>query len=210
MINSIGPGNIVKALDGANLSDAKLIQISTSDVFGGEKNFFKENDHPKPINVYGWSKFMGEKILEHEAKTRGIKYFIVRTNWLYSKHRKTFVDFIHENLLQKKQIEVISDQYGVVTWAKDLVESLVNFINNSKKYESGIYHLVSSFDRRLSRMDIAKEIASITGFESKFLKSSKMENIFKVLRPKNVVLINSKFPKMPDWKKSLKKFLLTK
>jgi len=209
-VNLFGPGNIVTALGRANLNNCKFIQISTSDVFGGEKKFFKENDKPNPVNVYGWSKFLGEKIIEHESKIYPLKYFIVRTNWLYSGHRKTFVDFIHENLLQKKQIEVISDQYGVVTWAKDLAESLTNFIKNFSKYETGIYHLVSSFDRRLSRLDIAKEIANIAKADSKYLKPSKRESVFKVPRPKSVVLINSKLPKMPDWKKSLKKFLLTK
>ena len=206
-VNSIGPGNIVKALRGAKLEDTQFIQISTSDVFGGEKNFFKESDSPKPVNVYGQSKFLGEKILEQESKISGVKYFIVRTNWLYGKHRKTFVDFIYENLKNKKQIEVISDQYGVVTWAKDLALSVVKLMNGSAKYESGIYHLVSGFEKRLSRLDIAKEIANIADSKADYLKPSKRENVFKVPRPKSVVLINSKLPKMPDWKKSLKKFL---
>lgn len=208
-VNSIGPGNIARALKEAKLFSSLLVQISTSDVFGGEKNSFTERDEPRPVNTYGFSKFLGEKILQHELKNSEIKYFIVRTNWLYSKHRKTFVDFIHENLLQKKQIEVIADQYGVVTWAKDLSESIGKLIKNYNKYESGIYHLVSNFEKRLSRFDIAKEIAKIAKAENKYLKPSKRENVFKVPRPKSVVLVNSKLPKMPDWKKSLKRFLLT-
>lgn len=209
-VNSLGPGNIVAALGNSKLFNSRFIQISTSDVFGGEKRFFKENDTPNPVNVYGWSKFLGEKILEQESKNHSLKYFIIRTNWLYSKHRKTFVDFIYENLLQKKQIEVISNQYGVVTWAKDLADAIGTFINRSAQYKSGIYHLVSNFNRRLSKMDIAKEIAMISGTDKKYLKSSKMEKVFKVPRPKNVALRNSKLPKMPDWNKSLKTFLLFK
>ncbi|MEK7502862.1 MAG: NAD(P)-dependent oxidoreductase [Patescibacteria group bacterium] len=209
-VNSIGPGNIAKALGNAKLPNSKFIQISTSDVFGGEKKFFKESDSPKPVNIYSQSKFFGEKILEQESKIYSLKYFIVRTNWLYSKHRKTFVDFIYENLRDKKQIDVISDQYGVVTWAKDLATSIVDLMDGSAKYENGIYHLVSHFDRRLSRFDIAKEIANIAKAGHKHLKPSKRADVFKVPRPKSVVLVNSKLPRMPDWKKSLKKFLLTK
>lgn len=208
-VNSVGPGNIAKALKEAKLLNSILVQISTSDVFGGEKNFFREHDEPRPVNTYGFSKFLGEKILGHELKDGTIKYFIVRTNWLYSKHRKTFVDFIYDNLLEKKQTEIIADQFGVVTWAKDLAESVGDLIKNSNKYQSGIYHLVSSFNRRLSRLDIAKEIAKIAKAENKYLKPGKRADVFKVPRPESVVLINSKFPKMPDWKKSLKKFLLT-
>lgn len=207
-VNSIGPGNIARALLEAKLLDSKFIQISSSDVFGGENKFFKESDAPNPVNVYGLSKFFGEKIVEHYLKNSNPKYFIIRTNWLYSKHRKTFVDFIYENLLQKKQIEVIADQFGVVTWAKDLAESIGKLVINYNKYESGIYHLVSNFDKRLSRFDIAKEIAKIAKAENKYLKPSKRENVFKIPRPKSVVLVNSKLPKMPNWKKSLARYFL--
>ena len=208
-VNSMGPGNIVRALASLNSRRTKFIQISTSDVFGGKKNFFKEDDKPNPVNVYGWSKFWGEKIIEQECKTNSIDYFIIRTSWLYSKYKKTFVDFIYENLRDKKQIKVISDQFGVVTWAKDLAKYIGNFVKNSEKHESGIYHLVSSFDKRLSRLDIAREIAKIADAESKPLKRSKMARVFKVPRPKSAVLINSKLPKMPNWKKSLKRYLLS-
>ncbi len=208
-INSMGAGNIARASADLNLKKTKFIQISTSDVFGGKKKYFKENDKPNPVNIYGWSKFFGEKLVEQICTENSIDYFIIRTSWLYSKYKKTFVDFIYENLRDKKQIKVISDQFGVVTWAKDLAKYIGNFVKNSEKHESGIYHLVSSFDKRLSRLDIAREIAKIADAESKPLKRSKMASVFKIPRPQGAVLINSKLPKMPNWKKSLKRYLLS-
>ena len=83
-VNSFGPGNIARALADLEFKKTKFIHISTSDVFGGEKKFFKESDNPNPVNVYGWSKFLGEKILEQESKASSSRYFIIRTNSLYS------------------------------------------------------------------------------------------------------------------------------
>ena len=77
LTNAIGTRNMVKA---AAECGAKLVYISTDYVFDGKKGTpYVESDCPRPINVYGVSKYAGELFVQslHEQA------FIVRTSWLY-------------------------------------------------------------------------------------------------------------------------------
>ncbi len=89
-INSEGTKNVVSACKKA---DAILIYISTDFVFDGRKKIpYKETDRPRPLSIYGKSKFNGEKAVKKALK----KYFIIRTSWLYGRRGKNFVDTILE------------------------------------------------------------------------------------------------------------------
>ena len=60
-INAIGARNLATA---ARRIDAKFIQISTDDVFGGDEGkAFCEFDDPHPTTMYGKSKYAGEKLV---------------------------------------------------------------------------------------------------------------------------------------------------
>ena len=60
-INAIGARNLATA---ARRIDAKFIQISTDDVFGGDEDkAFCEFDDPHPTTMYGKSKYAGEKLV---------------------------------------------------------------------------------------------------------------------------------------------------
>lgn len=210
-VNAIGPGIIIKAINQSKLFKTTFFQISTSDVFGNiGKNSFKESDYPKPVNVYGWSKLGGEKIIEAEAKINNIKYFIIRTSWLYSQYKDTFVDYVVKSLKDSKNINIIFDQYNTITWTKDFVKACENFIKFNQKYKSGIYHLASIATKKLSKYDIALKIAQILNLNKKYLKKKSKDDIFKSTRPKAAILTNNQFISMPNWQKSLSKYLRLK
>ena len=76
-INAIGARNLATA---ARRIDAKFIQISTDDVFGGDEDkAFCEFDDPHPTTMYGKSKYAGEKLVRELTD----KHVIVRSSWLY-------------------------------------------------------------------------------------------------------------------------------
>ena len=56
-LNIIGTCNLVKEASKLNI---KIIYLSTSYVYSGEKGNYKESDSIKPWNNYGWSKLGGE------------------------------------------------------------------------------------------------------------------------------------------------------
>lgn len=208
-INSLGPLFISDALRILGLKKAIFIQFSSSDIFGS--NF---NDSPSekeeeifPVNVYSRSKYYGEKFLYGADNI-----YIVRSSWIYSEFKKTFVDAVAEHVRRPNGIfAVASDQRGIPTWGKDIAENARALIE--KKYPYGIYHFApdaSSADA--TRFEIAQEIAKILGQKDAkgLFKKALRAKVFKTPRPASSAIITTKFPKLPHWKKSLHNFIILK
>jgi dTDP-4-dehydrorhamnose reductase len=82
-INGTAAGEIAKAA-----ARAVIVQISTNEVFDGTLDRpYTEDDTPNPINPYGASKLLGERLVA-EATNR---HLIVRTAWLFGPHGSNFV-----------------------------------------------------------------------------------------------------------------------
>lgn len=123
---------------GCKRSGAKMVYISTNYVFSGnEEQAYTEHDTPNPISVYGRSKLAGEwyvqDLLEH--------YLIARTAWLYSNRGRNFLSTMLSLGEQSRQLEVVHDQFGSPTWARDLAKGVMSLLNGAP---SGIYHLTNS------------------------------------------------------------------
>lgn len=149
LVNSIGTYNIATAAKGVG---ARMVYISTDDVFSQADKPHSETEEPAPTKIYGSSKYLGE------LAVRGIlnDYLIVRTAWVFGGGKekdKKFVAKIVEQLDQDK-ISVVSDQPGSPTFAKDLVETVKKLITNK---ERGIVHATNK--GVCSRHDVAIEIA---------------------------------------------------
>lgn len=77
----------------ANDIDAKVIQISTDDVFDKESRIpYNEFDTVHPRTIYGKSKEAGEKILTQLLN----RFVIIRSSWIYGIGRD-FVDEVLRN-----------------------------------------------------------------------------------------------------------------
>ena len=75
-VNAIGVRNVALA---ANEVNAKVIQISTDDVFDKESRVpYNEFDNVHPRTIYGKSKEAGEKILTQLLN----RFVIIRSSWL--------------------------------------------------------------------------------------------------------------------------------
>ena len=141
----------------------KLIHISTDFVFNGVKNEpYNETDNADPINIYGKSKYAGEQSIQSIMKTNAI---IIRTSWLYSEYGNNFVNTILRLSKTNKTLNVVIDQIGSPTYAKDLGNVILSIIN-SKNYglidqPTRIYHF--SNEGTCSWFDFATEIVKISG-----------------------------------------------
>ena len=112
IINAQNPYKIAYKL---NELGGKFIQISTDFVFSGLKSSpYKTNDDLSPLNEYGKSKALCEKLLLELNNSKTI-----RTSWLYSPYGKNFcltMLHLHKSCLEKKvPLRVVSDQISCPT-----------------------------------------------------------------------------------------------
>ncbi len=118
LINGKGPYFIAKYL---SETGGKLLHISTDFVFDGNNNEAYEINHPlNPINAYGESKALAEKLLISENNFENIH--ILRTSWVLSNLGKNFFLTILNLLSKKDEIHVVNDQIGCITSAGNLAE----------------------------------------------------------------------------------------
>ena len=100
---------------------ATIVYVSTDYVFDGTKGApYLEEDLPHPINVYGKSKLAGEEA----ALASGAKCLVTRTSWLFGHGGKNFVDTIATRLERGEGLEVVDDQRGSPTYARDLAHGI--------------------------------------------------------------------------------------
>jgi dTDP-4-dehydrorhamnose reductase len=105
------------AIAGICGAERALVNFSTDYVFDGEKGSpYLEDDAPHPLNVYGDTKRMGERMML-SAAPRGL---VVRTSWVVSAHGKNFVKTMLRLGAEGQPLRVVDDQFGRPTSAADL------------------------------------------------------------------------------------------
>ncbi len=195
-----------------NKNNITLFHISTDYVFDGYKNSsYNEEDIPNPLNIYGLSKFSGEKAIINYMD----KYFIFRVSSLFGRAGASgkggnFVETMINLVKKNTPLNIIANQYMVPTHTLDIARAIKYFIDNQID-EYGVYHCVSNGS--CSWFDFTKEIFNQIGLKYKIDKTTYEEYKTKAIRPKYSVLDNrklSKYYKMPHWREALKEYLTLK
>ena len=195
-VNELGPKNLAK-------TGCKIIHISTDYVFDGSNcKPYTPDDETNPVSVYGKTKLAGEKAVEEFAD----KYVIIRTAWLYSSFGNNFVKTMRRLGEERETLNVVCDQTGTPTYAKDLAEAIVKIIPKLNKENSGVYHF--SNEGTCSWYDFAVEIMSLSNLNCKVSPILSVDYPTKATRPFYSVLDKSKLKKtfnitIPHWKESL-------
>lgn len=198
----------VNALGARNLSlvarkhNAKIVQLSTDDVFDGKKDApYTEFDDTHPLTVYGRSKRAGENYVKEFTH----KHFIIRSNWVYGEGGKNFVNALLEKAETETEITIPADQYGSPTSAMDLARIILHLIDTN---EYGTYH--ATCKGSCSRFEFAQEILKLAE-KSVVLKPTSSAEVSSV-HPAYAVLDNFILRiidvyEMPTWQKSLREYL---
>ncbi len=191
----------------SNELDIRLIHISTDYVFDG-KNYrpYTETDITNPINEYGRTKLEGENAMIAANPPNSI---IIRTSWVYSSYGTNFVKTMLVLGKEKESLNVIYDQVGTPTYAKDLAKTILEIIQHSTlniQHSVEVYHY--SNEGVLSWYDFAKEIMRMAKLECKINPIETKEYPTLAARPHysllNKAKIKNKFNlEIPYWKDSL-------
>ena len=156
-INAVAPAILAEE---AKKSGAGLIHYSTDYVFDGKAGRdYLEEDQANPLSVYGASKLAGEK----EIQNSGCKYLILRTSWVYSLRKSSFVTKVLQWSRNQEMLKVVTDQIANPTWCRMLAEVstqiLVPGLNDLPSWVQqykGLYHLAGSGSA--SRYQFAQKI----------------------------------------------------
>jgi dTDP-4-dehydrorhamnose reductase len=203
-VNVKGVLNLVNALEKVN---GKLIHISTDYVFDGNHSQpYKESDSVSPIGVYGETKRAGELAVLNSS----IDAIVIRTSWLYSYYGNNFVKTMLRLGNEKESINVVFDQIGTPTYAKDLAKTCMNILsdagstNISKK--GSLYHF--SNEGVTSWYDFATAIMEISNIDCKVVPIETKDYPTQAIRPLYSVLDNYKIKSdfkvtIHNWRDSL-------
>lgn len=203
-VNALGARNIAAA---TRKIGAKIIHISTDDVFSGEAgNELTEFDMAYPRSVYGKSKLAGENFV----RDLNPRHLIIRSSWVYG-GIKTTNDFVY-NLLKQAETETViavpNDQISSPTSARVLAEFILKLLHTN---EYGIYH--ASCTGSCTRYEFAKTILEYAGLhhvqiEPTFTEKGMVKAKYTLLR--NLMMEITGLYQMPYWKDELKKYIANK
>lgn len=122
-----------------------LVHISTDYVFEGTgATPWHPNDPIAPQNAYGRSKLAGEVGIRNS----GAVHAILRTSWVVSAHRKNFVKTMLRLSQTRDALNVVADQIGGPTPARDIAEACLHIAEQliADLSKSGTYHFSGAPD----------------------------------------------------------------
>lgn len=152
-VNGQGAGNVAVA---AAEVGAAMLYVSSNEVFPGDgARPYREYDATRPINPYGYSKWVGE----HEVQRHNPRHYIVRTAWLFAHGGKNFIQSILNAAADGKPIRVVTNEVANPTYNDDLADAIVRLIETGRY---GTYHLVNS--GACSRYAFARYVLDRAGY----------------------------------------------
>lgn len=135
--NCTGAVNVAKT---AKALGARMLFVSTDYVFDGTKATpYETTDARNPKTVYGRSKAEAEE----QLLTILPDICILRTAWLFGIQGKSFPDTILKLAQTRSELEVVDDQRGCPTYARDLARAMMQLC---RRGAPGIVHVTNSGD----------------------------------------------------------------
>lgn len=156
---------LVKTLaEYAKQENAYILQLSTDFVFDGINGTYQEDSPTAPLNEYGASKLASEAILEQA----NISYSVLRTILIYgvpkSTSRSNILTWAKNMLSEKKNINVVNDQWRSPTFIKDLAHACKLAIDRQPQ---GILHI--SGGENLSISEFIYAVADFWELDTSFI-----------------------------------------
>lgn len=201
LINGTAVGYLANA---AKFHDTLFVHISTDYVFGGQYHRpISEDEQPTPTSVYARSKLIGEQAAMHD----GGKVVVLRTSWLYSSFGHNFVKTMIKLGRERDELNVVFDQVGTPTFARDLAKTILDLIPAWEKiHKPEIFHY--SNEGVASWYDFAIAVHRIAGIQCKVNPIETKDYPLPAARPYYSVMNKEKIKKqfgitIPHWRDSL-------
>jgi dTDP-4-dehydrorhamnose reductase len=195
---------VVNLMAVCRLNEAYMIHISTDYVFDGHgKRPYRESDPTHPASSYGKSKKAGEDAML-SCLDKGM---IIRTSWLYSTFGSNFIKTILKKGKELGELNVVNDQFGCPTYARDLANAILGLIPRAmSQHRMEIYHY--SNEGSCNWYEFATEAVGRAGITCKVNPVSSLMYTQLAPRPDYSILDIGKIKEqfglvIPHWKDSL-------
>ncbi|MGI0073227.1 MAG: SDR family oxidoreductase [Nitrosotalea sp.] len=142
---------------------SKLIHLSSDSVFDGTKiTPYTEEDIPKPINVYGYTKMVGEKIVLQNSNNVVVRASVLY-GWLHksisqrpssSMKPTNFAQWLITKLQSKETIKIVTDENSSPIIADDFARSIIHLADGNYH---GLFH--SAPPIQINRYDFSVRLA---------------------------------------------------
>ena len=195
----------------SNKLNIPLLYISTAGIFDGLKEFYDEDDLPKPMGVYAISKYEAEKFVIQNCK----KFLICRAGWMMGGGPKKDKKFIQKIIKQikdgKKELFIVDDKFGTPTYTYDFAKNTEVLIDTEN---FGLYNMAC--EGNTSRYEVTEEILKILNLKNSIkltkVNSDYFSKVFFAKRPNSENLLNKELNKkglnlMRPWRDTLKEYL---
>jgi dTDP-4-dehydrorhamnose reductase len=195
----------------SNNLNIPLLYISTAGIFDGLKEFYDEDDLPKPMGVYAISKYEAEKFVIQNCK----KFLICRAGWMMGGGPKKDKKFIQKIIKQikdgKKELFIVDDKFGTPTYTYDFAKNTEVLIDTEN---FGLYNMAC--EGNTSRYEVTEEILKILNLKNSIkltkVNSDYFSKVFFAKRPNSENLLNKELNKkglnlMRPWRDTLKEYL---
>ena len=185
--------------------DILFVTFSTDYVFNGNASSpYLTDTIIDPVNFYGTTKAQGEVM----ALAVNPNTIIIRTSWVFSSHGNNFVKTMIRLMKERATLNVVSDQIGRPTYAKDLAIAtlkIINEVSGGKKIH-GVYHYANK--GVTSWFEFAQQIKKNAGLSCELNPINTTQFPTPAKRPAYSVLDTQKMETainidIPSWESSL-------
>eukprot|EP00850_Spirogloea_muscicola_P011459 SM000071S21083 [mRNA] locus=s71:320104:322126:+ [translate_table: standard] len=159
---------------GGGKASPLLIHLSTDQVYDGSKGFYKETDEAKPINEYGRSKVRAEELIAGSWPN----YAILRSSIIVGPQppvplaRGLPLLWMDSTLASGQPTDFFNDEVRCPVYVMDVVhavEILAKSAITGHESFKDIFNLGGP--DRLSRVEMAEEVARVRGYDLQLIKS---------------------------------------
>ena len=185
---------------------AVFVHYGTDYVFDGlNKRGYDESASPNPINAYGRSKLLGERLLTEQ----GDKHYLIRVSRLFGHQgssplaKKSFVDLMLELSQTKDRLEVVDEEVSAPTFVNDVARHTSALI--TEEYPFGVYHLANTSG--CTWYQFAQEIFRQANRPVKLIPVPSSHYPRPAQRPAYSVLLSTKFHNLRPWQEALGEYL---
>jgi dTDP-4-dehydrorhamnose reductase len=184
-VNAQGTANIAQA---ATDIGARLIHLSTDQIYDGTQGPYDETAAPRPLMVYGRTKLAAEQ----QAAALCRRAVIVRLALMYgwgNPTRPTFIDWMLTHLRAGQRVPLFVDQYRTPLYVEQAADVIGRLIDSP--HVQGLFNLGGG--ERLDRYTFGRKVCQVFDLPEQLLEPVEMATATSAIaRPRDCSLNSAK------------------